>query len=393
MKKAVALFLLAFVPLSALAQAKKTAPKESMWAKVTLHINWNKRNENSGEVRTGVWNVSMNGRLKLNHDFSGKSGRGRFSPLLGYTLENPTFNYNYREDWSIERQDNPPDCPNPQRTMYKTGSAAGDQGDMPANLIVHYNAALFDAASSLPVQLPPEAQDAIIDYYEFVVLTPAQKAEGKLKVMDSKTKQCKEIDQTDPILDGEIDIAWMIGTDGRLAGSKSWSSEAQSNTCMVKVANLQPSFKKKEAEPKPGGKNDVHYSLTWDFDAAPEAQVEREIDGRWFDVTGVDQTVQAYDVIKLRGLVAPRSMDKATGRWNISNETTVFPMKGDLDAVGRNIPGAQPVTNLTPGDLAKKELVFWFADPGESEVTYTTHAGGQEVTATVKFTIKRRVSQ
>ena len=390
MKKAIAFFLLAIIPLSASVQTKKSAPKESMWAKVTLHVNWDKRRESSGETRRGVFNVSMSGMLKLKRDFSGKVGQGRFSPLLSYTLENPTFNYNYKEDWGIERRDNPPPCPNPQVTMYKTGSAAGDQGGLPANLIVHYNAAMTEGAFNLPVQLPPEAQDALVDYFEFVVLVPAQKAEGKAKALDAETKKCKEIDQTDPILGGEIDIAWMIGMDGRMAGSKSWSSETQSKTCTVKVSNLPATFKKKEAVPKPGGKNDVHYSLTWDFDAAPEAQIEREINGRWFDVTGVDQTVQTFDVIKLRGLVAPRVLDKAAGRWKVSNELVVFPMKGDMDAVGRNKPGAQPVTNLNTADLAKKELAFFFTENGESEMTYTTQAGGQEVTATVKFTVTRR---
>ena len=105
MKKAAAFFLLALVPLSAFAQPKKPAPKESLWAKVTLHVTWDKRRESTGETRKGTFNVSMNGMLKPNRDFSGKVGQGRFSPLLGYTLENPTFNYSYQEDWAVERGD------------------------------------------------------------------------------------------------------------------------------------------------------------------------------------------------------------------------------------------------------------------------------------------------
>ena len=389
MKKAFILFMAALCPLSALTQARKEGPKETLWAKVNLHVDWNKRNENSGEIRTGVMNLSLSGTLKLNRDFSGQAGKGRFTPLLAYALQNPTFNYNYKEDWSIIRPDNPPKCPNPQRTLSKTGSVSGDQGGAPMNLIIHYHAGLAEGASSLPVAPPSEAKDALIDYYEFVVLVPAQKAEGKSKVLDSKTGKCKEIDQSDPILDGQIEIFFKIGPGGQMSGSKSWASQTMSSNFSVKVSDLPESFKKKPAVPKPGGKNDVHYSLTWNLDAAPEAQIERETGDRWFDVTGVEQSVMTGIEIKLRGLVAPRSVDKAAGRWDISNWNAVSPMKTlEKRAPAAPEPDVGVVAPLTPGDLAKKELVFWFSGAGECEVTYTTRAGGQDVTAKVKFKVR-----
>lgn len=393
MKKAFVLLVLALWLLSAvaLAGAKAGGPKETLWAKVNLHVDWNKRNESSGETRTGVMNLALSGMLKLNRDFSGKADKGRFSPLLSYALQNATFNYTYKEDWNINRQDNPPKCPNPQRTMNKGGSASGDQGGAPMNLIIHYHAGLAEEAARLPIAPPPEARDALIDYYEFVVLVPAQKAEGKSKALDSKTRKCKEIDQSDPILDGQIEIFWQIGQGGKLSGSKSWSSQGLSYNFSVKVSDLPESFKKKAAVPKPGGKNDVHYSLTWDLDAAPVAQIEREIGGHWFDVTGIDQAVLTGDEIKLRGLVAPRSLDKAAGKWEISNWKAVRPIKGfeeKLDSSG--VPAVGLPILLTPRDLTKKELALQFLLEGESEVTYTTQAGGQNVTATVKFKIKKR---
>jgi len=382
MKKIVVFLVFALWPISIFAVPSKEGPKETLWAKVTLHVDWNKRNENSGEVINGVMNLSMSGTLKLNRDFSGKVDKGRFSPLLSYALQNATYNYNYKEDYSIFRSDNPPHCPNPQRTMQKTGSVTGDSGGAPMNLIIHYNSGLAEGASRLPIAPPPQALDALIDYYEFVVMVPAQKSEGKSKVPDSETGGCKEIDQSNPLFDGDIEIFFKIGPDGKMSGSRSWASQTLSNTFSVKVSDLPESFKKKPARPAPHGKNDVHYSLTWDLDAAPVAQIERETGGHWYDITGIDQESPAGEEIKLRGLVAPRSLDTARGKWDISNWKTVGPIKG-FEASTDGVPSI-PI----PLDLAIKELTFIFCGVGECEVTYTTKAGGQDVTAKVRFRVK-----
>jgi len=382
MKKIVVLLVLFLLPVSVLALQKKEGPKETLWAKVTLHVDWNKRNENSGEVTEGVMNLSMSGALKLNRDFSGQVDKGRFAPLLSYALENATYNYNYKEDYSIFRPDNPLYCPNPQRTMQKTGSVSGDSGGAPMNLIIHYHSGLAAGASRLPIAPPPQVSDVLIDYYEFFVRVPAQKSEGKSKVPDSETGGCKEIDQSDPIFDGDIKIFYKIGRGGTMSGSKSWSSQSGAHSFSVAVSDLPDTFKKKPAVPRPWGKNDVHYSLTWDLDAAPVGQIERETGGHWYDITGIDQDATAGLEVKLRGLVAPRSMDAAAGKWTISNWKTVAPIKG-FEASTEGIPSI-PI----PLDLAIKELTFIFCGVGESEVAYTAKAGDQDVTAKVKFKVK-----
>ena len=395
MKKIVVLLVLFLLPISVLALQKKGGPKETLWAKVTLHVTWNKRNENSGEVTEGVMNLSMSGALKLNRDFSGQVDKGRFAPLLSYALENATFNYNYKEDYSVFRSDNPPDCPNPQTTLQKTGSVSGDSGGAPMNLIIHYLSGLAAGASRLPIAPPPQVSDVLIDYYEFFVRVPAQKAEGKSKVMDSKTHQCKEIDQSDPIFDGDIKIFFKIGQGGTMSGSKSWSSQSGAHSFSVAVSDLPASFKKKPARPEPWGKNDVHYSLTWDLDSAPVAQIERETGGSWYDITGIDQeAIAGQTEVKLRGLVAPRSLDAAAGKWDIGNNHNVGPIKGfekDYKMV-KGIPSVPNVIALTSKDMEKKELTFLFIGEGESEVTYTVRAGGQDVTARVKFKVKKQAS-
>jgi len=379
MKKNIVIFVIVFLSFSVLTPAVNKGPKETLFARVTLHVDWNKRNEDSGGVRSGTMNLSMSGILKLNREFSGKVDKGRFSPLLSYALQSATYNYNYHEDWSIIRPDNPPKCPNPQRTMYKTGSVSGDSGGMPMNLIVHYQKGLAEGISRLPIAPPSEVSDVLIDYYEFVVMVPAQKAEGKSKVLDSQTHRCKEIDQSEHLFDGQIEIFFKIGPGGKMSDSKTWSSQSMSNSFSVKVSDLPDTFKKKPAVPKPGGKNDVHYSLTWDLDSAPVAQIERETGGHWYDITGIDQEVLPTEEIKLRGLVAPRSLDTAAGKWDIGNLKTVGPVKGFKE----DIPIA-----LTSKDLTKKELTIMFCGAGESEVIYTARANGQDVKATVKFRVK-----
>ena len=384
MKKAclVLVLVFAFWPFSAAAPQASKGPKESLIAKVNLHVTWEKRNENSGETRTGSLNLAMSGMLKLNREFSGKAGQGRFTPILSYSLENPSFNYTFKDQVDIQREGAPPKCPNPQLVMNKGGSTSGDQGGLPANLIIHYHAGLAGEAGRLPVAIPGEAQAALIDYYEFTVLVPDQKAEGKGKAYDAEAKRCKEIDQSDPILGGQIDIAWTI-EGGKLSGGKSWSSPGLSYAFGVKVSNLPESFKKKDAVPAPGKtkKNDVKYSLTWDFDAAPVAQVEREIEGHWFDVTGLEQTVIAGKTIKLRGMVAPRSLDTARGKWNLAT------LKGDLAGTGEPTVKKDAVTPQ-PLVLTRKELLFIYVGTGTSEVTYTTMAGGQELSAKVRFIVQ-----
>jgi hypothetical protein len=387
MKKIGIVLVFILLAVSAFALQKKEGPKETLWARVTLHVTWNKRNENSGEVTDGVMNLAMSGTLKLNRDFSGKVDKGRFSPLLSYALQNATYNYNYKEDYSIIRPDNPPKCPNPQRTMQKTGSVSGDSGGAPMNLIIHYHSGLAEGASRLPIAPPPQVSDMLIDYYEFIVRVPAQKSEGKSKVPDSETGGCKEIDQSDPLFDGDIEIFFKIGRGGTMSGSKSWSSQSGVHSFSVAVSDLPASFKKKPVVPKPWGKNDVHYSLTWDLDSAPVAQIERETDGHWYDVTGIDQEAMAGQTeVRLRGLVAPRSMDAAAGKWTISNKKNVGPIKGFHESTdGMIIP--------LPPDMEKKELTLTFIGVGESEITYTVRVGGQDVTAKVKFKVTEYVKK
>jgi len=266
----------------------------------------------------------------------------------------------------------------------KTGSAAGDQGGAPMNLIIHYNKGLAEGASRLPIAPPAEAMDALIDYYEFVVLVPAQTYEGKSKVFSSEAKSCKEIDQSGPILDGQIEIAFRMGAGGKMSGSRSWSSQTLSKTFSVKVSDLPESFKKKPEVPKPGGKNDVHYSLTWDLDAAPVGQIEHETGGYWFDITGIDQEVVVGEKIHLKGFVAPRSMDPESGKWTIDNESAVKPIKKFEADHNRG-----QVIRLSDGDLSRKEITFFFTREGESEVAYKAKAGGQDVEAKVKFKVKK----
>ncbi len=379
MKKSSVLFFTVFFLLSAMSPAVNKGPKETLFARVTLHVSWDKHNENSGEIRTGTMNLSMGGILKLNREFSGKVDKGRFSPILSYAQQNATCNYNYHEDWSIVRPDNPPRCPNPQRSLYKTGLVSGDSGGAPMNLVIHYHKGLAGG----PIMPASELSDMLIDYYEFEVMVPVQKTEGKSKALDSKTRQCKEIDQSAHLFDGQIEIFYKIGPGGKLSGAKSWSSQSMSNSFSVKVSDLPDTFKRKPAVPKPGGKNDVHYSLTWDLDSAPVAQIEREVGGHWYDITGLDQKVLPTEEISLRGLVAPRSLDTAAAKWEISNWSQVGPAKGFKEEI--------PIA-LTPKDLGKKQLAIMFCGVGETEITYTTKAGAQEVSAKVKFKIIERPS-
>jgi hypothetical protein len=370
MKKTLVLMLLALCPLLAFPQAMKAGPKETMWARVTLHVAWNIRNEDSGEVEVtqGVLHLTMNGTLKLNREYSGIRHAGRATPLLAYTLKDFTFNVMYKDAHSFFSPENPPKCSNPQTTFDKQASVNGDSRDEPpVNLFIHYLAGI---GMLQPDRTPPAVKDRLIDYYEFDVRVPYQKIDGQSQEFDYTSKKCSPHPQTRTIDDDDIRIYYMFGEGHTLAGSKSWTSHSDHPPgFFAEVSDLPAVFKRKPARPEPGGKNDVQYTLSWDLDSSPVAEIERErYGGLWYDVTGVDQEVAVGDVIHLRGLVSPRSLDTGKGKWDFS------PWSDDF---------AIPL-------ILTNELAFTAPQNlREFEVTYTTKAGGQDVSAKVTFKVKK----
>jgi len=382
MKRIIVILWAALFPLTVQAAQAKAGPKQSLEARLSLNVDWNKINKESGDAHRGFMHLTLSGTLRINESFSGPS-RGKAPLLISYSFENATFSYRYKDEYFMNNPDNPPKCPNPQSIYEGQGSISGGSGGAAINLGLHYHAGLAGNVDKIPFNFPAEMADVLIDYYEFILPVPEQKISGKSKEYIGEGAGCRERDQSRKIFGGIIEILAPIGQGGRMSGSKNWSSDSGASSFSVAVSDLSSTFRHKPVSPPPGKDNDVHYSLSWDLDALPVVEVLWKSGGVWLDVTNKEQEVVTGEKIELRGQVLPRSADPGSGTWTVDGG-----QGRPIKKYEASLEQAE-VIRLDSNDLQQQNLTLYWTDQGQEKVTYRTKADGQDVSAEVTFKIKK----
>ena len=169
------------------------------------------------------------------------------------------------------------------------------------------------------------------------------------------------------------------------ANSNSLSWTAQKKDCSIGHQNFMGTV---YYPPKSG---DVKYTVSWTFgEVPPVVEIQREVEGRWVDIT--DKTVQVVvgEKMKLRGVVVPEDKDSKQGKWSISDDGD-SEHKKYIKKFHAELNYSEVVPIDPQKDLEKPEVLFFWVDQGSGKVTYKTTAAGKqlELEETVNFEIMK----
>lgn len=170
---------------------------------------------------------------------------------------------------------------------------------------------------------------------------------------------------------------------GAISNSLSWTAEK------IKYSIGHQNFMGTVYDPPKSG--DVKYTVSWTFgEVPPDVEIQREVNGRWVDIT--DETVQVVvgEKMKLRGVVVPEDKDLKKGTWTIDDG------EGNTsEGAGKNYIKRYEAHFRTGGkviplqDFNRQELEFYWVDGGAGKVKYITRPGGQEISAEAHFEIRK----
>jgi hypothetical protein len=202
-----------------------------------------------------------------------------------------------------------------------------------------------------------------MDHYTFSVATPIQ------TVMTDKDGNSEE---------GLRGIHFVLVAEalkgGAISNSVSWTAKK------IKYSIGHQNFMGTVYGPPKSG--DVNYTVSWTFgEVPPVVEIQREVNGRWIDIT--DKTVQvvAGEKMKLRGVVVPEDKDTGKGHWTVPGRTI-------KEFVVEKESGH--ACWLEEQDLEAQELAFhWWDGEDGLEVQYdTTSTDGKSLTGTAVFDVK-----
>ncbi len=203
------------------------------------------------------------------------------------------------------------------------------------------------------------------DHYSFSVTTPI-----KTIITDEEGKSKEGL--------RGIHFALIAGAlnDGTINSSAKWTSDK------VKPLIGYQSFMGTKYEPPKSG--DVEYAVNWTFgEIPPVAEIQREVNGEWVNIT--DETVKAVvgEKIKLRGVVRPENKDPGTGTWTLEGGGTG---RNYIERYEANISKGE-VIDLK--NLNTKELEFYWVDGGAATVEYTAQTDVNKASAEAGFEIRK----
>ena len=162
---------------------------------------------------------------------------------------------------------------------------------------------------------------------------------------------------------------------GSIGNSVKWTSDK------LKYSIGYQSFMETKYEPPRSG--DVQYSVTWNFgDIPPSAEIEREMNGKWVNITDETVKVVVGEKIKLRGVIRPEDQDPGKGSWNLGGGGS------GRNYIKRYEADMRKGEVIDLENLNTREVEFYWVDGGAAAVEYASQAGTEEVSAGAKFEIK-----
>jgi hypothetical protein len=342
-------------------------------ATVNIQVSWNKHDEYNGNLeKTGSMSTSVTGTLTLDKQqkgmflfFPGSEGMNAEVKYQNVTRDKKTGEIHLKEEGSGSVQVlSPRSITDPQtQGHFEFMACTGPAG----------RALALQLSGQIDIDSLREAMTSQenMDHYTFSVATPVQ------TVVTDKDGNSEE---------GLRGIHFALVAEalkgGAISNSLSWTAEK------IKYSIGHQNFMGTVYDPPKSG--DVNYIVSWTFGEVPsDVEIQREVNGKWVDIT--DETVQVVvgEKMKLRGVVVPEEKDPKKGTWTIDGE------RNTSEGAVENYIKRYKAHFLTGGrviplqDLNTQELEFYWVDGGAGKVKYITRPGGQEISAEAHFEIRK----
>jgi hypothetical protein len=377
-----ALFVMMMLAGGAVAGADDQQPKKTLPIQATVSVKWD---IDGGESRNqGSMTMRLRGAAKLSEQMSVMDPSAPPGTMITYSAAGVGGNFNYTE---TVIQKNPPEgCPEMMAQYQGNGYFTLEEvtSAMTSGLSIR------KVGSMIPKEMlqfvPPQAQEMMIDYYDFFVVAKKQQVEGKRRGWND----CKFEDDEKEFNPSGLTIRFRITDDGKMTGSRRWTVQRDSGApdFTIRISDLPETMERRPLVPEPGGRADVTYAVNWHFgEVDPYVEIQRREGEFWVPLLGGDAgEVVAGERMELRGVVHPEEKDSKQGQWTISVEGG----SGGETHIKKYKASHQKgeVEHLESQDLTKSEVLFYWVDEGTGTVEYKTRAGSKELKEKVEFEIK-----
>ncbi len=369
------------IPVAVLA-ADDQQPKKTMPIQVTVSVNWDI--EGGGTRNEGAMTMRLRGTANLAEEVSVMDPKAP-GAMITYNAAGVSGNFSYSETVT---QENPPEgCP---ALLAEYGGNGGfTLEEVTSAMTSGLN--IRKVGSMVPKEMlqfvPAQAQEMLIDYYDFFAVAKKQKVTGRKRGWND----CNFVDGEKEINPSALTIRFRITEDDEMSGRRRWSVENNSGPSFgIRISDLPESMERRQLVPEPGDGGNVTYAVNWNFgEVDPYVEIQRREGEFWVPLSG-DEPVEviAGEKMELRGVVHPEEKDTKKGEWTISGEGG----SGGKMYI-KKYHGSQDrgeVEYLDPkNDLKKSEVLFFWVDEGTGTVEYKTKAGTEELKETVEFEIKK----
>jgi hypothetical protein len=358
-------------------------PKKTMPIYATVSVKWD---IDEGQSRNqGSMTMRLRGAANLSEEMSVMDPSAPPGTMITYSAAGVGGSFNYTE--TVTQKNPPEDCPDLLAQYQGNGFFTLEEvtSAMTSGLNIR------KVGSMVPKEMmqfvPAQAQEMLIDYYDFFVVAKKQSVEGKRRGWND----CKFADDEKEFNPSGLTIRFRIDDDGKMTGSRRWTVQRDSGApdFTIRVSDLPESMERLPLVPEPGERADVTYAVNWHFgEVDPYVEIQRREGEFWIPLPGGEPVeVIAGEKMELRGVVHPEEKDTKQGQWTISGEggsgETMYIKKYDANHQRGE------VVYLDGKDLNKPEVLFYWVDEGTGTVEYSTTAGSKQLKESVEFEVKK----
>ncbi len=359
-------------------QPEKTKPIQA-----SVSVDWDI--DSGGSRSQGRMTVQINGTAVLAEDVSVMDQKALGS-IITYAAKGIPGTFTYKETVT---QDYPPEGCQPLMAEYQGGGSFQ---------LEEFNTAMTSGlnirklGSLVPKELlvfaPPEAQEMMIDYYEFFPVAEEQVVQGRKRGWND----CKFSSDSKEISLSSFSIRFRIDDEGKMTGSRKWTVKVDSGTPSfdIRVSDLPEKIERRPLVPEPSPEGNINYAINWNFsEVSPRVEIQRKEGEFWIPLIESEPVkVNAGEKMELRGIVLPEEKDPKKGEWTISDdggsERKKYIKKFQADIYQGRVEEIDPQK-----DLRKPEVLFFWVDEGTGKVKYVTIADGKEISTEASFEIKK----
>lgn len=380
----VALLLVALllIPVAARA-ADDQQPKKTMPIQVTVDVRWDV--DGGASRNKGSMTMRLNGTAKLSEEMSVMDPSAPPGTMITYSADGVGGNFTYSE--TVTQEHPPEGCPELMAQYDGNGYFTLEQvtSAMTSGLNIR------KVGSMIPKEMlqfvPAEAQDMLIDYYDFFAVAKKQKVHGRKRGWND----CNFVEDEKEVSPSQLTIRYRITDDEKMTGRRRWSVKGSSGapSFTIRISDLPERMERRQLVPEPGDGADVTYAVSWNFgEVEPYVEIQRREGNAWVPLLGGDGgEVIVGEKMELRGVVHPEEKDPKKGTWSISAEGGSGGETHIKKYNARHQKGE--VEHLDSDDLGTSELLFYWVDEGTGRVEYTTKAGTKDLNESVEFEIKK----